>query len=358
MDHEGRIGRLRTGIGEAGLEALFVTDLTNVRYLTGFSGTNGQVLVTPDSATFLTDGRYRARAGSLVKGADIVIYPDRLSDALPKLLEEKGVTRLGIEAANVTLASRDSLAEAAGGAELAPTSGLVEKLRRSKDAEEVAALERAIAIADETFTWILDRLTPGRTETDIALDLEVQMRQTGADEVSFTPIVGSGPLSAHIHHTPSGRALEKGDLVLMDFGARFDGYCSDMTRTVVLGGASDDQLKIYDVVREAQAAGIGAVGPGARGVDCDAAARKVIDDAGHGDTFEHGLGHGVGLDIHEAPRLARTSEDELVPGDIVTVEPGVYIGGLGGVRIEDCVLVTEDGARVLGGSPKDRLIEL
>ncbi|MEA2498573.1 MAG: Xaa-Pro aminopeptidase [Actinomycetota bacterium] len=358
MDHEGRVARLQNELTEADMDGLFVTDLTNVRYLTGFSGTNGQVLITRDSATFLTDGRYRARAASLVAGAEIVIYPDRLSDALPSLVEKKGVKRLGIEAANVTLASRDALASAAGGAELVPTTGMVEKLRRVKDADEVQQLESAIAIADAAFEWIQDRLAPGRTEVEIALDLEVQMRQSGADEISFPPIVGSGPLSAHIHHTPSQRALEKGDLVLMDFGARVGGYCSDMTRTVVLGAAGEEQLRIYEIVGRAQQAGIDALGPGVRGVDADAAARKVIDDAGHGDVFEHGLGHGVGLDIHEAPRLARTSEDVLVVGDVVTVEPGVYIGGLGGVRIEDCALITENGARVLGSAPKDRLLEL
>jgi Xaa-Pro aminopeptidase len=358
MDHETRLVRLQSILADTGLEALFITDLTNVRYLTGFSGTNGQVLITGDSATFLSDGRYRARAASLVKGAGIVIYPDGLGDALPSLLQDKGLKKLGLEGANVTLSTRDSIAKIAGDVELVQTTGVVEQLRRVKDDAEVAEIERAVAVADEAFSWILDRLTPGRTETEIALDLEVQMRQSGADDVSFEPIVASGPLSAHIHHTASSRTLEKGDFVLMDFGARVNGYCSDMTRTVVLGGASEEQIAYYEVVKEAQAAGIAALAAGARCADVDAAARKVFLDAGHTEVFEHGLGHGVGLDIHEAPRFARTSEDTLVAGDVVTVEPGVYVNGLGGVRIEDDVVVTEDGCRVLGGSPKDRLIEL
>jgi Xaa-Pro aminopeptidase len=358
MEHEQRVTRLQSVLADEGLEALFVTDLTNVRYLTGFSGSNAQLLITGDSATFLSDGRYRARAASLVKGADIVIYPDGLGDALPSLLQDKGLKKLGLEGGNVTLATRDSIAKLSGDVELVQTVSVVERLRRVKDEAEVAEIERAVGVADRAFTWILDRLAPGRTEAEVALDLEVQMRQSGADDVSFEPIVASGPLSAHIHHTASSRTLEKGDLVLMDFGARVNGYCSDMTRTVVLGGASDEQLALYDVVKDAQTAGIAAIAAGAPGVDVDAKAREVFLAAGHTEVFEHGLGHGVGLDIHEAPRFARTSEDTLLAGDVVTVEPGVYVQELGGIRIEDIVVVTEDGCRVLGDSPKDRLIEL
>lgn len=357
MDHEGRIQKLQKGLATVEADAVLVSNLTNVRYLTGFSGSNGQILITPTAATFMSDGRYRARAADLVEGADIVIYPDRLADVLPAAVDSAGIKRLGIEATSVTLAERDAFEAAAGGAELVPTSALVEELRRAKDPDEVAQLEKAISISDAAAAWILDRLAPGRTEKEVALDLEVQMRQSGADDVSFEPIVGSGPLSAHIHHTPSGRALEKGDLVLMDLGARYDGYCSDLTRTVVLGGASDEQLQWYEAVKQAQQAGIDGMRPGARGSDVDAAARKVFTDAGL-DVFEHGLGHGLGLDIHEAPRLARTSEDVLKEGDVITVEPGIYLAGKGGIRIEDDVLVTGEGTRVLGGAPKDRLIEL
>jgi Xaa-Pro aminopeptidase len=184
------------------------------------------------------------------------------------------------------------------------------------------------------------------------------MRARGAEAVSFEPIVGSGPLSAHIHHTPSDRALEKGDLVLLDFGCKFEGYCSDMTRTVVLGAASDEQLEMYELVLEAQIAGTGAVAAGARGPDVDAVARAIISEAGKGDEFAHGLGHGVGLDVHEAPRLHRTSNDVLVAGDVVTVEPGVYVAGSGGVRIEDCVLVTDEGRETLTSAPKNELLEV
>ncbi|MDQ3983088.1 MAG: Xaa-Pro peptidase family protein [Actinomycetota bacterium] len=354
----GRIRRLRASLTGAAVEALLVTNLTNVRYLCGFSGTNGQLLVSPTAATFFTDGRYRARAADLVEEADVVVYDANLHESLAPTLESSGTAKVGIEAATMSVAQRDHLDEKLGGVELVATKNLVEELRRHKESEEVSLLREAIRIGDEAFGWVLERLGPGRTEREIALELEVEMRRRGADAVAFEPIVGSGPLSAHIHHAPSDRELARGDLVLLDFGARWQGYCSDLTRTVVLGPATDDQRKVYATVLAAQSAGIEAAAPGASGVECDAAARQVVDDAGFGETFGHGLGHGVGLDIHEAPRLHKTSEDTLAAGDVVTVEPGIYVTGTGGVRIEDCVLVTEDGSEVLGKAPKDDLIEL
>jgi Xaa-Pro aminopeptidase len=358
MDYEGRIGRLRESLAGAGVEALLVTNLTNVRYLCGFSGSNGQLLVSSTATTFFTDGRYRARAADLVQGADVVVYDANLHESLAPALASAGTSTVGIEAATMPVAQRDHLDGKLEGVDLVATKSLVEELRRRKEPEEVSLLREAIRIGDEAFNWALDRLGPGRTEREIALELEVEMRRRGADSVSFEPIVGSGPLSAHIHHTPSDRELAAGDLVLLDFGARWQGYCSDLTRTVVLGPASDHQRDVYAIVLAAQAAGIDAVAPGKSGVECDAAARHVVDDAGYGETFGHGLGHGVGLDIHEAPRLHKTSEDTLVVADVVTVEPGIYVSGSGGVRIEDCVLVTEDGSEVLGKAPKESLIEL
>ena len=358
MDHAGRIKKLRQKVDALDIDALLVTNLTNVRYLTGFSGSNGQVLLTDERAHFFSDGRYAARAADLVEGAEVEIYSSRLVEVLGPRLAAEGCSKLGIESGTMTIAERDDLEEPLDDITLVPTKNLVESLRRVKDADEVSALREAIAVSDAAFSWLLTRLGPGRSEREVALDLEVWMRQHGADEISFEPIVGSGELSAHIHHSPSHRQVEKGDLVLLDFGSRKDGYCSDMSRTVVMGPASDRQREIYDLVLAAQAAGIEAVTEGADGVAVDAAARKVIEEAGHGKVFAHGLGHGVGLDIHEAPRLHRISEDTLLAGDVVTVEPGVYLPGWGGVRIEDCVLVTDDGCDVLGSAPKEALIEL
>ena len=357
-DHADRLRRLQERLPELEVDALLVTNLVNVRYLTGFAGTNGQVFVDASRAVFLTDPRYEARSATLVHAAEIAIYQSRLVEGLTPLLAPLGVRRLGVEAKTMTIHERDDLDDRLESTALVPTVGVIEGLRRSKDPEEIERLRRAVRLGDEVFGWILDRLVPGATERQIALDLELRMRELGADEVSFPPIVGSGELSAHIHHTPTDRELQKGDLVLLDFGCRLDGYCSDLTRTVILGSASPTQRDMYGVVLEAQRAGIEAVGPGVPASRADAAARSVIVHASMGDRFGHGLGHGVGLEIHEDPRLSRISEDVLAPFDAVTVEPGIYVQGEGGIRIEDCVVVTDSGHDVLGSAPKQELIEL
>ena len=358
IDYSGRIDRVQQALERHDADALLVTNLVNVQYLTGFTGTNGQLLVSPARAVFLTDPRYEARAGALVNAAEISVYPARLTDNLEGLLSDTSTTKLGVEAMTMTLAEREDLVGRLPSVELTSTTGIVEELRRTKEPEEVELLRAAVELGERAFTWVLDRIVPGATEREIALDLEIKLREWGAESVSFPPIVGSGVQSAHIHHSPNERELQKGDLVLLDFGCRLSGYCSDMTRTVVLGAASDDQRRMYDLVFEAQQAGIDAVAPNVSGVDADRAARDVIEAAGMGERFGHGLGHGVGLDVHEEPRLKRISEDVLKPGDVVTVEPGVYVQGEGGVRIEDIVLVTETGNEVLGSAPKDELIEL
>jgi Xaa-Pro aminopeptidase len=356
MDYLSRLEKVRRTLGANEIDALLITNLTNVRYLTGFSGSNGQVLITDGGAWFFTDPRYAARAGDLVTGAEIVIYASGLAGTLAERLTASKVARLGIEAQTMTVADIEDLADKLP-AELHPVRNAVEELRRTKEPDEVAAIQEAVRVADEAFKWVLERLVPGVSEREIALELEMRMRTTGADGISFDPIVGSGPLSAHIHHSPSERTFEKGDFVLLDFGARFDGYCSDLTRTVVLGPATDAQREQYEIVLAAQQAGIDAARAGVKGVEVDAAARAVVVEAGQGENFPHSLGHGVGLDIHEAPAL-KLSEEPLRPGEVVTIEPGVYLVGHGGVRIEDDVLIEEGGARVLGSAPKDTLIEL
>ncbi|HET7483260.1 MAG TPA: Xaa-Pro peptidase family protein [Actinomycetota bacterium] len=358
MDHRRRIEAVVTALPDHDLDAFLVTDLTNVRYLTGFSGTNGQVLVTSSGAFLLTDPRYRERARSLVRDAEIVVYPRRLSEELATRVAAWGTRNVGYEAATMTVAQRDSLAGALEGVNLIGTEGLIENMRRVKDDDELRAIRDACRIVDEAFAWATGVLAPGITERDLALELEVNLRRAGAEGIAFPPIVGSGPLSAHIHHSPSARELDKGDVVLLDFGARSDGYCSDITRTVVLGPASDDQKERYELVLGAQLAAIRAVAPGIPGRDVDAAARERIVRAGHGDHFGHGLGHGVGLDVHEAPSLKDISTDTLAPGEVVTVEPGVYVPGSDGIRIEDCVVVTATGCEVLTSAPKDTLLEL
>jgi Xaa-Pro aminopeptidase len=361
MDYQGRVNKLRAKLGAAHVDAVLITNLTNVSYLTGFTGSNGQLLVTASNATFMSDPRYAARAADIVEGAEIAIYKSRVTDVLIDLLS--GVEHLGFEARHVTVAAYDAFEQRLDGTRLAPTKNLVEDLRRSKEPEEIAALERAIALSDDAFSWALDRIAVGMTERELALELEIRMRSAGAEAAAFDPIVASGPLSAHIHHSPSERAFEAGDLVLMDFGARCDNYLSDLTRTIVLGPPSEDQKSLYELVLATQATGIEAVAPDASTIEVDAIARAVVEEHGHGPEFGHPLGHGVGLDIHEAPRLGKSAEEELevpslVAGDVLTIEPGVYVVGSGGIRIEDCVLVTPTGRRVLGSAPKDELISL
>jgi Xaa-Pro aminopeptidase len=359
MDHAGRLRSVQARLSSLEVDALLVTNLTNVRYLTGFVGTNGQVLVTASSpALFLSDPRYAARATAFVQGAEVAIYPHKLTDVLPERLTAEGIEQLGVEAQTMTIAQRDELDAQLEEVSLVPVAKVVEDLRRTKDAAEIAQLRAAAQLADDAFERVLDRLAPGATERDVALEIEVTMRRAGADGVSFEPIVGSGPLSSHIHHYPTERSFEKGDLVLLDFGCKLDGYCSDLTRTVVLGPATDEQREQYELVLAAQAAGLRALAVGAPAATVDAAARAVIDGAGRADEFGHGLGHGVGLEVHEAPTLNKVSEDVLAANDVVTIEPGVYSPGAGGVRIEDCVVVTEGGAEVLGSAPKDVLMEL
>ena len=358
MNFTARQERVRLSLESKNVDALLVTNLTNVAYLTGFTGSNGQVLVSAAGTTFFSDGRYRARAASLVQGADIQIYENKVTDLLTAKLQEISATRLGIEATTMTVAERDDFARALEGIELVAVSKLVEDGRRVKEKDEVDRIREAIRISDEVFSIVTGRLAPGMTEQEVAVDIEFELRKRGAEAVSFEPIVGSGPLSAHIHHTPSVRTLEKGDLVLMDFGCKYEGYCSDMTRTVVLGPATDAQRDLYELVLTSHLAGVDAIKAGAAGVDVDQAARAVIEAAGKGESFGHGLGHGVGLDIHEDPRLSRFSKDTLRTGDVVTVEPGSYTVEWGGIRIEDIVLVTEEGVDVLTSSPKDELIEL
>jgi Xaa-Pro aminopeptidase len=353
VNHEGRVERVRRKLDSLDAQALLVTNLTNVMYLTGFSGSNGQVLVTPDGAHFMTDGRYRARARDLVKAADVAVYANRLTDGLKPLLEETGITSIAVEGETMTLADRDDLADRLDGVDLITAKRQVEDLRLIKEPAEIEALRAAIAVGDAAYEHILDRIRPGATERAIGLELEIYMRTNGADDISFEPIVGSGPLSAHIHHTPSERRFEKGDFVLLDFGARVDGYCGDLTRTVVLGSPSEAQQRQYDAVLKTNSNALEAMKPGADCSAVDANARRTIKEAGF-DDFGHGLGHGLGLEVHEAPRLSRISDDVLEPGMVVTNEPGLYLEA-GGVRIEDCVLITETGAEVLTRAPKESL---
>ena len=354
-----RLEALRRMMADRQIEYFLVTGAANRRYLSGFTGSAGVLLVSPERCWLVTDFRYFEQARQ--QAPDWELYPQKgkLSEALGQLFREEGVTRLAFEKEHITYAQYEALAGL--GLELVGQAGLVEKLRMIKDEGELEAIRRAAALADDAFAHILSVIRPGMREEEVALELEYHMRRAGAAGVAFETIVASGPRSALPHGRASSRRIEPGDFVTMDLGCVVGGYCSDLTRTVVVGRADDDQRKVYDLVARAQQAGLEALRAGRRGSEVDAQARRVIADAGHADHFGHGLGHGVGLEVHEAPRLspqaAGPDEPLLEAGMVVTVEPGVYIPDWGGVRIEDLVVVREDGCEILSRADK-RLIEL
>jgi Xaa-Pro dipeptidase len=355
MTHARRREALRELARAAELDAVLVTDLVNVRYLTGFTGSNAAALVhTGDTegdekrTRLVTDGRYTTQAAEQVPDLPRVIDRACASAAVAAAAGD-GVRRLGFESAHVTVDGHAALQRVDGDVELVRAPDLVQRLRAVKDDAEVAALRRACAAADAALADLVAAggIRPGRTEREVALDLESRMRGHGAEGPSFESIVAFGAHSAIPHHRPTDTALRPGDLVKLDFGAAVDGYHSDMTRTLVSGPPADWQRELHGLVAEAQAAGRAALAPGVELKAVDAAARDVIVAAGRGPEFVHGLGHGVGLQIHEAPALAASAEGRLAAGMAVTVEPGVYLAGRGGVRIEDTLVVRPDGAEPL-----------
>jgi Xaa-Pro aminopeptidase len=362
LDIAPRLGRLRARIAADGLDALLVTRLTNVRYLTGFTGSAAMLLVAPAEALFVTDGRYIEQSREQVAAAGVdgaVRVEIGLTAAAQSATLAAAVapgTRLGLEDHSVTWADQRGFASAFEGAELVPAGLLVEDLRRVKDAGELDRIRRACAIADDAFASLLPRLAEGVTERQFALELEFAMRERGASGNSFDPIIAAGPNGAKPHARPSDRVIGRGELVVCDFGCIVDGYCSDMTRTVSIGDPGPDARRLYDVVLESQQAGRASVAADVACADVDRASRDVIAAAGWADAFSHATGHGVGLDIHEAPRVAATGRDTLLVGDVVTVEPGVYLPGVGGVRIEDTLVVAASGAEPLTLAPKDLVL--
>jgi Xaa-Pro aminopeptidase len=341
--------RLAGLVAERELDMFFVSDLVNVRYLTGFSGTNGACLVGLDRLIFFTDFRYVERAAREV-GKEWE-RPRAEQELVPQIVAEMQ-GRVGFEDSKLTVRQLARLEAAAGDdVELIPAGDLVEELRAVKEPKEIERIAAAAELTDGVYRWALERGLAGRTERDIARSCEARIRELGA-EPSFPPIVAGAANGALPHAEPEEREIGSGELVVFDMGSQLDGYCSDCTRTFATGDPGEEAREVYDLVERAQGAALEAVRPGATGKEVDGVARELINEAGHGDHFGHGTGHGVGLEIHEGPRLATTSEDELREGNVVTVEPGVYVPGSFGVRIEDLVVVTADGYRNLSGLPK------
>ncbi|WP_438448792.1 M24 family metallopeptidase [Gorillibacterium sp. sgz5001074] len=353
---QSRLVKLRKELEALQLDALLVTNSYNRRYMTGFTGTSGYVLITSGEAYFLTDFRYMTQAAQQAPDYKIVEHKAKPMETVKELLDGLGIGRLGFEQQDVSYGLYKSYGEDLEGIELVPTTFVVEKLRMIKDEQELSVMQEAADLADAAFTHILGYLKPGVSELEIALELEFFLRRNGATSTSFDTIIASGERSALPHGVASERKLGMNEFVKMDFGALYKGYCSDITRTVVLGQPTDKHREIYGIVKEAQETCLAGLRPGMTGAEGDALARDVIKKAGYGDRFGHGTGHSFGLQIHENPRLSPTCDVVLQPGMTVTVEPGIYLPGFGGVRIEDDVVMTETGIRVLTHSTKELLL--
>jgi Xaa-Pro aminopeptidase len=360
LDVGARLPRLQAALADAAVDALVVSKLANIRYLTGFTGSAAVLLVTRAGARFVTDGRYTQRAREELDAAGAVAEIEiGITGAAQRDLLVQAVaagSRLGLEEHSVTWAQQIDYVAAFEGVDIVPAGELVEALRRVKDAGEVDRIRRACAIADDAFQSLLPMLAARPTERDFALALEFAMRERGASGNSFDPIIASGPNGSKPHHVPSDRVIERNELIVCDFGCIVEGYCSDMTRTVSVGDPGPDARHLYEVVLQSQQTGRDAVAADVACSEVDRASRDVIAEAGWADAFSHSTGHGVGLEIHEAPRVASSAGDTLLLNDVVTVEPGVYLPGIGGVRIEDTLVVGASGAEALTLTPKDLVL--
>ncbi|MDY6913016.1 MAG: aminopeptidase P family protein [Planctomycetota bacterium] len=341
--------------------AMLISRPEDVGYLTGFTGGDGLLLMGGGAgrsagwAVLITDGRYEEQAGAECDGVEIHIRSGSVAAAVAEALKGRGVRRLGCQADDMTIRFRRTLASTVGEKRLKPVCDVIAPLRRVKDAGEIAAISRAVRVAERAFRQLIaggKSALIGRTERRVAAELEYRMRLAGSDGAAFQTIVAAGPNSSLPHHRPGARKIRRGECVLLDFGAVVGGYCSDLTRVVFTGKIPPKLVEIYELVRRAQAAGIAAIRPGATCRSVDAAAREVIAAAGYGDRFLHGVGHGIGRQVHEAPAMGRTGRLRLRAGEVVTVEPGLYLPGFGGVRIEDNILVTPRGRRRLSSLPR------
>lgn len=353
-----RLAFLRDQLAEEGLDVILINQPENRRYLSGFTGSAGVLLISADDAVLAADFRYYEQVKAQAPDFRLAEVGYQFSEHLADLLSEMGARRVGFEASFVPVAMHHEWIKAAPDLEWVATEEIVERIRAVKDKDEVDMVRQAITLTDEAFAHAVSIMRPGMTEREVAWEVEVYMRTHGADATAFELIVAGGPHGAMPHARASDRPLRAGEPIVMDIGARVDGYHSDLTRTICLGQPDGRFREVYDTVLRAQLAAEDAIRAGMSGKDADAVAREIIEEAGYGDNFGHGLGHGVGLAVHEKPRASKISEDTLEAMMLVTVEPGIYIPGWGGVRIEDIVLVREDGAEVLTGAPKEPVISI
>ena len=350
-----RIEKLRALMTEDMIDGYLVTSPANLRYLTNFTGTAGVAFITQEQAYFITDFRYMEQANNQTQGLTILQHQGDIVGEIIRLVESQQISVFGFEDAFLTVAEYSVFGEVID-AELAPASGLIESLREQKDDAEIAIIEKACAIADEGFQHVLKMIRPGMTEIEVANQLDFFMRSLGASGTSFETIVASGARSALPHGVASEKVIEQGDMVTLDFGCVYQGYVSDITRTFAIGDPGQELKDIYQIVLGAQQKVIDAAKAGVTGAQLDAIARDFITQAGYGEAFGHSTGHGIGMEIHEGPNISRSNEAELMIGNVITDEPGIYIAGLGGVRIEDDLLILAEGNRILTQSPKELII--
>ncbi|MEJ2207540.1 MAG: Xaa-Pro peptidase family protein [Anaerolineae bacterium] len=351
-----RLEKLRNSMAEGELDAMLVTQPENRRYLSGFTGSAGTLVITPDQAILITDFRYYEQVARQAPEFELARIRTKLADLLPGLLQDLGVARLGFESQHLTVDQYRELTDATGDVEWQATKEMVERLRAVKEEDEVEALRRSAALTDAAFAHLLSVIQPGMTETQAAWEIEAYMRSHGASKVAFDLIVAAGPNGALPHARPGTHIIQEGEPIVCDIGCVIDGYCSDMTRTFCLGQPEAHYLEVWQIVLRAQEAAEAAIEPGMTAVEADALARRVIEQAGYGEQFGHGLGHGVGLAIHEKPRASRLSDEVLEADMSLTVEPGIYLPGEFGVRIEDLVMIRPGGVEVLSQSPKSPVL--
>lgn len=353
---QNRIAKLRKQFGSLNIDGMLVSSPHNRRYLTGFTGTNGHVLIGRKNNIFITDFRYEESARKECIGFEIAVQGKSFLETLSELIKKEGINNLGFEENHVTYQQYKKYKEILPEINLVSVSNVVEKLRTIKDDQEISNIRKAAQIADEGFTYILGIIKPGAVELEIALELEMFMRKRGASSLSFETIVASGERSSMPHGAASNKVIKNGDVVTLDFGCVYKGYCSDMTRTIFVGKADEKIRKIYDIVLEAQLSSLAAIKPSVVCSRVDEIARGIIKNNGYEKNFGHGLGHSVGLEIHEEPRFSPSDKSVLEPGMVITVEPGIYVEGLGGVRIEDLIVITDNGYENLTSSSKDIIV--
>ncbi|WP_082233867.1 M24 family metallopeptidase [Halobacillus massiliensis] len=347
-----KLDKLRQSLTENNLDGLLVISEKNRRYISNFTGTAGAILISQKKALLITDFRYMEQAAEQAEGFEVIEHKVPLQEAIINFIKEEGLKRVGFEKDHLTYSQYEGL-QSGLSEKLVPTAGLIENLRLIKSEDELSILKDAVKIADDAFDHILNYIKPGIKEIDVSNELEFFMRKQGATSSSFDIIVASGYRSALPHGVASEKEIQRGELVTLDFGALYKGYCSDITRTVAVGEISTELKEIYDTVLNAQLKGMEGLKAGITGKEADALTRDYIKEKGYGDYFGHSTGHGIGLDVHEGPGLSFRSDVALEPGMVVTVEPGIYVPGVGGCRIEDDAVITKNGSETLSFAPKE-----